>query len=327
MDIHPKHARILVSVVDDYTKGPREILTTISTIDTETGGVQTAVQGHDFYAYPTFNAEGTKLAFVRWSFPDMPWKSSQIVVVDVVFRGSEMILSSEIIVAGEIGVSVAQQPQWLSGGSLAFICDRSGWAQPYLWDPISGKSKPILKDGIDEDFIEPLWQLGESNYTFLTDSCMLCTSFRNGFSNLYLVGIPSGLLSPITCPYVTIRRIRRVSNNSAVFIGCKVDEEDSLVQITFADVELTPNYHTLATISSKNRIPAGYLSVPEPLVLNDKLGRDLHVLYTPPKNPLFKGLPGEKPPAIVFIHAGPHMCRSPGLWWHRLLYNSRGWAW
>ncbi|KAF9075285.1 Alpha/Beta hydrolase protein [Rhodocollybia butyracea] len=310
MQIHPK-SNLLVSVVDDYTKGQRDISTTICAIDINSGRVQVIAQGYDFYAYPTFNADGTKLAFVRWSFPDMPWQLSQIVVADVILEGNEISISSDVVVAGEPKHRVAQQPQWLSNGSLAFIYDQSGWAQPWLWSPESGKSRPILLEHLSEDFIEPLWLLGESNFAFLTDSRMLCTSVKNGFSVLYVVDVSTGLPKALACPYVSIRRIRRVSNDSAVFIGCKVDEEDSIVQVTLMGSDLEPNYQTLASISS-SELP---------------LGRDLHALYTPPKNPLYEGFPQEKPPAIVFIHAGPHMYRSPGLWWHRLLYNSRGWAW
>lgn len=39
--------------------------------------------GHDFYGAPRLSPDGTRLAWITWDHPDMPWDTTELWVADV----------------------------------------------------------------------------------------------------------------------------------------------------------------------------------------------------------------------------------------------------
>ncbi|KAK7031949.1 Alpha/Beta hydrolase protein [Favolaschia claudopus] len=85
-------------------------------------------------------------------------------------------------------------------------------------------------------------------------------------------------------------------------------------------------FNVLAS-SSKTPVSDGFAPRPEPLVLGDSMGRDIHALFFPPTHPQFAGPQDKKPPCVIRFHPGPTSRTSPAFSWDRVLYTSRGWAW
>ena len=52
--------------------------------DLASGAVTTLVDGSDFYACPRHSPDGSKMAWVCWEHPNMPWDDTQLWVPDVV---------------------------------------------------------------------------------------------------------------------------------------------------------------------------------------------------------------------------------------------------
>jgi Tol biopolymer transport system component len=44
--------------------------------------------GRDFYAFPRWSPDGSRVAFIAWDFPRMPWDGTELLVVDVASDGS-----------------------------------------------------------------------------------------------------------------------------------------------------------------------------------------------------------------------------------------------
>lgn len=65
----------VLAVQEDHTSAaaPDQVRNYVVAIDTETGEVRRAVEGANFYMYPSFSPDGKKIAWVQWDFPDMPW--------------------------------------------------------------------------------------------------------------------------------------------------------------------------------------------------------------------------------------------------------------
>ena len=79
--------------------------------------------GHDFYSTPRFSPDGTRLAFLAWDQPNMPWDGTEVLVADVRADGS---LGEPRVVAGGPDESIFQ-PEWSPDGVLHFVSDRTGW--------------------------------------------------------------------------------------------------------------------------------------------------------------------------------------------------------
>ena len=73
-------------------------------------------------------------------------------------------------------------------------------------------------------------------------------------------------------------------------------------------------------------LPAGLVSVPEPIDFPTAGGAVAHGLFYPPTNPGFVGPPGQLPPLLVMIHGGPTAAAIPALRLSVQYWTSRGFA-
>lgn len=328
LEVHPTQD-LVVCVREDLTDpSPGAVQTTLVALNTTDGSVTTIAAGWDFYADPVFSPDGKRLAYTRWNHPDSAFHSMQLVVANVVSSEQGLSLTHEVVVAGEPGKSVAQQPQWLTNDELMFVYDISGWGQPWRYK-VGRSARPILASPVEEDFSEAHWFHGTSTYAVLSPTLAICSALAGGFAKLYVVEIERGSLHQLDNPYPALKQARALDTTSAVFVGSKADEAAAIVRLTLVpapDGAWSATFDVVAP-STAIDLPKGFVPEPQGLQLSDDEGRPLHAIYFPPASPDFRGPPGDKPPAVVSFHPGPNYRPTPGFDWVRLLYTSRGWAW
>ncbi|KZP07037.1 hypothetical protein FIBSPDRAFT_694355, partial [Athelia psychrophila] len=82
----PAHPSLLVAILEDHTNDtPQTVENTLCVIDTAAKSVAPlhGIPTADFVAAPTFSPDGSKLAWVQWHHPDMPWEGAELFVADV----------------------------------------------------------------------------------------------------------------------------------------------------------------------------------------------------------------------------------------------------
>ncbi|HEX9019135.1 MAG TPA: hypothetical protein VF806_08105, partial [Anaerolineaceae bacterium] len=135
VDFEPDERRgRLVCVREDHTVGDREAVNTIVALDWTgadiTGGGTVLVEGSDFYSNPRISPDGSRLCWLTWRHPNMPWDGTELWVADVTADGG---VANPRRVAGGASESVFQ-PEWGPDGRLYFVSDPSGWWNLYRWD-------------------------------------------------------------------------------------------------------------------------------------------------------------------------------------------------
>ena len=103
------------------------------------------VSGADFYSSPRLSPDGSKLAWLSWNHPDMPWDATELRLADLDEHG--LPVSAPLIAGGDPAAPEAiQQPSFDAQGRLTFISDRSGWWNLYrldlAWTAASASSAP-----------------------------------------------------------------------------------------------------------------------------------------------------------------------------------------
>lgn len=304
----------LIAIREDHTQGgPQAINTLVSLgMNGDDSGGRVLVEGADFYSSPRLNPDGSRLAWLSWNHPNMPWDGTELWVADVTNDGS---LANPILVAGGPAESIFQ-PEWSPDGHLYFISDRTDWWNLYRWR--AGQSEPLCP--MAAEFGQPQWVFGQSTYAFTPDGRILCAYNQNGISYLALLDTDSGRLQPIELPYTQIGQVR-ASDGRAVFAAASATIEPLIVEL-----DLATHQATILRRASQLDLDPGYLSVPTPIEFPTENNLTAHALYYRPHNRDYAGPEDERPPLLVLSHGGPTSATTasfnPGI----QFWTSRGFA-
>ena len=125
---------------------------------------QQIVAGHDFYMQPRWSPDGTRLAWVRWNHPQMPWDGTELCVGTVRHDGAVPSVADIRVIAGDMQTAIFQPEFSPDGRSLAYISNESGWDNLYLHDVAAGTSRALTNDEVEVG--QPAWAQGMRAYAF-----------------------------------------------------------------------------------------------------------------------------------------------------------------
>jgi dipeptidyl aminopeptidase/acylaminoacyl peptidase len=290
----------------------------LAAVDLETGALSTLAQGYDFYSTPRLSPGGSRLAWLSWRHPNMPWDGCELWLADVGDGGE---ITDARMVAGGTDESIVQ-PEWAPDGALVYVSDRTGWWNLYrLPPPLTGAGHPLCP--MAAEFAGPQWVFGLSWYGIDADGTIIAKAHRNGTDELWRIaanGDAAAGPAVIDLPHSEVRDVV-VSNGRAAFIGGRPDEPDGVVLLEVA----TGKWEYLRRSSESAPDPAT-VSLPQHIEFRTTGGATAHALFYPPVNPLYEGLPDELPPLIVMSHGGPTSRASSALALDRQIFTSRGLA-
>lgn len=152
--------------------------------------------GSDFYSSPRLSPDGSRLAWLAWNHPNMPWDGTELWVGSFNDQG---VIQEQSRVAGGVSESIFQ-PEWSPDGTLHFVSDRSGWWNLYRWT--DGCVEPLCP--MAAEFGQPQWNFGASFYGFAADGRILCSYSQNGADFLALLDGQSKSLHAYELPYSSI---------------------------------------------------------------------------------------------------------------------------
>jgi dipeptidyl aminopeptidase/acylaminoacyl peptidase len=304
------------------------------------GAVRELVTGADFFAFPTPSPDGTRLAWISWNHPRMPWDGTELRV------GPVSDLSRAALVMGAFDES-ALAPVWADNDSLYVASDASGWWNLYQVEASAlGASRPLCPR--EEEFAGPLWLLGARHHALLADGRL---AVLHGVGETRL-----GFLDPVTGVLTEAELAEPGTGEVYRTFGHWGISASGDVIATVAGGPATP-FTVVRTAAGRGAVggaapaPAGagtgsavpvapeaevlrreagavdpaYLPVPRQVTLSAGHGKPVvHALAYPPTSPTTAGPPGELPPYVVWIHGGPTANELPVLDLAKAYFTSRG---
>jgi dipeptidyl aminopeptidase/acylaminoacyl peptidase len=300
----------LVAVVEDHTLGGQYPANTIGALHIDGGSPTTLVDGYDFFSNPRISPDGSRLCWLAWNHPNMPWDGCELWVADFAENGS--VVSSKRV-AGSREESI-YEPEWSPDGTLYFISDRSGW-----WNPCrlrGGRVEPLVK--MDAEFGLPQWVFGTAMYAFQSHERILSAYSQRGVWHLATLDTASRRLETLPLPYTVILYVS-VSGNRALFVAASPPEPASIILMDLETGALKPLRR-----STNVQMDAGYIATPQPIEFPTENGLTAHALYYPPANKDYEGPKGELPPLVVHSHGGPTGAASSAFSLSNQYWTSRG---
>lgn len=313
----------LICVCEDHADATREPVNTIISINLNDGeDIHILASGSDFYASPRLSPDGSKLAWISWNHPNMPWDGTQLWLAQFEENGT---LTGAECIAGSVEESIFQ-PEWSPNGVLYFVSDRTNWWNLYRWLPPEtadlagaiGGVEPLYS--MEAEFGLPQWVFGMSTYGFESANRIICTYTQKGLWYLASLDLQTKQLEVIDTPYTDISSLQ-IANNRAVFLAGSAIEPTAIVQMDLATKQLE-----VLRRSSDLQIEAGYLSTPQSLAFPTENNLIAYAFYYPPQNQDYTVQTGEKPPLLVKSHGGPTASASSTFNLKIQYWTSRGFA-
>ena len=71
------------AVMEDQRESAIEARNLLVAVSLADGSITELASGHDFYSDPTLSPDGSRLAWVSWDFPQMPWDGTDLWVAEL----------------------------------------------------------------------------------------------------------------------------------------------------------------------------------------------------------------------------------------------------
>ncbi|MFP7759949.1 S9 family peptidase [Marisediminicola sp. LYQ85] len=305
--------------------------------------IRSIVAGSDFLAYPRFSPDGSRLAWIAWDHPQMPWDGTQLRVGELDADGRVVALGITGETAGPEGTAPAPsvaaafgwrvlagsttesvlQPEWVDDESLIAISDRSGW-----WNletvGLDGSRNPAFLE--EAEYGGALWMLGSRWFDQLDDGRLLAVR-SSGDDTLVVVNAEKHDAARIRTPLTTITlgarrrgRVLVIGGSSSLASGVRILDLSSgdltdvrlgveaLPDADYLPVARARTFRARTGSAASASLASEATSSPQqfrPVLDEPEERRDVHAFVYAPRNPDFSSPEGELPPYVAFVHGGP----------------------
>jgi dipeptidyl aminopeptidase/acylaminoacyl peptidase len=268
--------------------------------------IKTLARGTHFLAGPRLSPDRSKLAWVGWEHPLMPWDGTELRITDMESGDTTVLLGS--------ATESVLQPEWLDDQSLIVLSDRSGFWNPYRIG-VDGTDLRCLYE-TPHDIGAPLWQLSTRSFWLLDDGALLVRK-TFGTDQLAIVA-PDGTVRDLDLPHWAVITPSAVLGNRVLATSFGSQLPVGLRELNIDTGEVTD----IQVMTDGLPAPA-YWPRAQARTFTGAHG-DVHAFVYPPSNPDAEPIQGELPPYIVQVHGGPTGHARPGISVDYAYFTSRG---
>jgi dipeptidyl aminopeptidase/acylaminoacyl peptidase len=264
------------------------------------------VSGSDFVAHPRLSADGTKLAWIEWNHPSMPWERTRLKSAALGETGVHDVTT--LIDDARIA---ALEPTFV-GTDLYAVADIGDWWNLQRWR--DGQRAEVAP--MDREWAGPMWQLGVQSYAVNSRREIVARTSRAAVDEIGIVGRDA--YRRLDLPYQSFGELAWRDDDRIVAFASAADDTAVLIEI-----DALGGAHRVLHQPSVLPVDRAYLSLPRAIEFPSQAGT-AHAWFYPPTHPTHQGPAGAKPPLIVTVHGGPTAVSQATLNLSRQYWTSRG---
>lgn len=282
---------------------------------TDPARIRVLAASHHFLTCPRLSPGGSRLSWIGWNHPAMPWDETQLCVAEIGGGAGDETAGEPHVLAGghqETGGGLVResvvQAEWLDDRTLVYASDPTGWWNLYrlrLDDP-----RPVPLCPREDEFGGAMWRLGYRWFVLLADGRVAAVHGRGGKRLSIMDAADTGPASrepqrTVGFQYTEWEACLAASGNRILGVAASPDRPFELIRADAGTGEVT----VLRSLPH-DPVDDGFLPRPQARTFTGEDGRYIHANVYPPRNARFAGPDGEPPPFAVFAHGGP-TGRSP----------------
>ncbi|MDH3280602.1 MAG: S9 family peptidase [Gammaproteobacteria bacterium] len=298
----------------------------LESADAELSMPQYLVGGCDFYANPVLSPNGSRLAWIQWNHPNMPWDQTELMIADVLV-GARPRVSNPGAVALAAPSAVCQLC-FVDDDRLVFAadCDSDESSPDNFWNLhvfSNGRVEAVTADLAEYGY--PHWVFGETRYVPMDPNTILASRTGARGDELVEVDLATPSVKPLTNAYNGFSQFARVHGADTESGGAW------LIASSTVSAPVLVRYHrdaqTLDVVERRAAIlQETDISRPEPITYPTRDGMHAHAYFYPPRNSAFQAPPGSRPPLLVMVHGGPTSRTHPAMDPARQYWTTCGYA-
>lgn len=317
--IYDKFNNRLICVREDHTDEETEAKNTIVAVSLNasvsiTDKEQILVEGADFYSNPRLSHDGKSLCWISWNHPNMPWDNTCLDLAKIKQDG-ELAEYTHVVDGSNNNESVCQ-PVWSSENILYFVTDKNNWWNLYRLN--DNKVECVVE--MEAEFAVPQWSFREANYDFMDENNILAIYRQNGLSYLSKITVSESSIETLTLPYTDLESVS-CNDKTACFLAASPTQFPAIIEY-----DLETNKTKVIRKANNLKLDEENISIGEPLSFPVDEKNNAYAFFYRPKNKIFTGLEGEKPPLVVMSHGGPTGESHNGIKMVAQFFSSRGFA-
>ncbi|MGX6601627.1 prolyl oligopeptidase family serine peptidase [Micromonosporaceae bacterium Da 78-11] len=259
------------------------------------GRIRRLAASHHFMTSLRIEPDGTRVVWVGWNHPDMPWDATELMIADI--TADNGLTTPRVLLGADRRQSITQVDWAVDGsGRLYAVTDPDGWWNVHEVDA-DGTIRNLRPAA--EEFGDAIWRMGD-RWCLPLENGTLAVLHGVGERRLGILGPDGTLEDPAGFAAIGTEWLYAATDGRRVAAICTGPRRRRTVVL--AD----PADGTATVI----RPPAGtdfdaYATTPYQRSFTGDDGRDIHAYVYPPYSPDHSGPAGELPAWAVLVHGGP----------------------
>ena len=253
----------------------------------DSGEIRVLIDGHQFFAHPRISPDKTKIVWVSWDHPLMPWDGTTLFLADIL----DAKLQNKRALAGS-ATNPVLSPEWIDNENILYLDESSGWWNPWRVNT-DGEKVQIVNEESEWGF--PAWQLGYQGLLPLSDNSFVGIHGPVDNRKLAKVDLKTGLVSEYESKFTYVEPTFATDGSSVIAFAASNSTFPTLLKFDSLNEQQVIRENPLP-------IPASYAPEIKEITIPGN-NRQVKVILHSAHNPEYQlDVPG---PVMIRVHGGP----------------------